>query len=39
VNSSFQFNANTNQNQNANLGILGGERGPRILASEIHLIF
>jgi hypothetical protein len=39
VTSNFQFNANTNQNQNANLGILGGERGPRILASEIHLIF
>ena len=39
VNSSFQFNASTNQNQNANLGILSGERGPRILASEIHIIF
>jgi hypothetical protein len=39
VTSNFQFNANTNQNQNASLGILGSERGPRILASEIHLIF
>jgi hypothetical protein len=39
VNAGFQFNANTNQNQNANLGILSGDRGPRIMASEIHLIF
>jgi hypothetical protein len=39
VTSNFQYDAKTNQNRNANIGILGGERGPRILASEIHLIF
>ncbi len=39
VNSSYTFNANTNQQTNASLGILTSDRGPRILASEIHIIF
>jgi hypothetical protein len=39
VNSTFQYSAVTNLNTNANLGALTGERGARIMASEIRLVF
>jgi len=39
VNSGYTFNGTTNQQTNASLGILNNDRGPRILASEIHIIF
>jgi hypothetical protein len=39
VNSGYTFNGTTNQQTNASLGFLNNDRGPRILASEIHIIF
>ena len=39
VNSAYSYNASTNQNTNANLGALTGERGARIMATEIRLVF
>jgi hypothetical protein len=39
VNSSFTYSATTNQDTNANIGALTGERGARIMASEIRLVF
>ena len=39
VNSTFQYNATTNVQSNANLGALTGERGARILATEIRIQF
>ncbi len=39
VNSTFNFSAVTNLNTNANIGALTGERGARILASEIRIQF
>jgi hypothetical protein len=39
VTSNFQFNATTGQNTNTNVGALNGERGARILESEIRLQF
>jgi hypothetical protein len=39
VTSNFRYDAKTNQNTNANIGFLTGDRGARILATEIHLTF
>ncbi len=39
VNSSFTYSSVTNTNTNANIGALTGERGARILASEIRIQF
>jgi len=39
VNSGFTYSAVTNQNTNANIGALTGERGARILETEIRLQF
>jgi hypothetical protein len=39
VNSTYSFSAVTNTNTNANLGALTGERGARIMASEIRIVF
>ena len=39
VNSGFSYSATTNLNTNANLGALTGERGARILESEIRIQF
>lgn len=39
VNASYSYNATTNQNTNASLGSIGGERGARIMATELRLQF